>query len=192
MALTTDRGSASSPAPGALELLQRFVNLHEHDGQGRTVDPPLEMIRDFLVSRELLTPDERFTPADRETYLRLREAIGRLVDAEPQDPISASDAEVIDRIGVAAGLHPHFHAAGAPTLEPKGAGAAAAFGQIVAIAFVASFEGTFAQLKRCADDDCRAVFYDRSKNHSGRWCSMSTCGNRAKVRAWRERQRIPE
>lgn len=185
-------GTMSPPAPGALELLQRFANLHEHDEQGQTVDPPLEMIRGFLVGRGLLTEEERFTASDRETYLRLRGAIRRLVDAEPEDPIPASDAEVIDRIGVSAGLHPHFHAAGFPTLEPKGEGVAAAFGQIVAIAFVASFDGTFEQLKSCADETCRAIFYDKSKNHSGRWCSMSTCGNRAKVRAWRERQRASE
>jgi predicted RNA-binding Zn ribbon-like protein len=181
--------TASPPAPGDLELLQRFVNLHEHDETGRTVDPPSEMIRGFLVSRELLTEEERFSTADRETYLRLRDAIRRLVDAEPEDPIRDEDAETIDRIGLAAGLHPHFHAVGSPTLEPKGGGVAGAFGTIVAIAFVASFDGTFEQLKSCADETCRAVFYDKSKNHSGRWCSMSTCGNRAKVRAWRERQR---
>jgi predicted RNA-binding Zn ribbon-like protein len=33
------------------------------------------------------------------------------------------------------------------------------------------------------------VFYDRSKNRSGRWCVMAECGNRAKVRAYRERER---
>jgi len=187
----TEHGT-SSPAPGDLELLQRFVNLHEHDERGNELDPPTEMVRAFLVDRGLLTRDERLTASDRETYLRLRDAIRRLVDSEPGDPISETDAETIDRIGLAAGLHPHFRAAGSPTLEPKGAGAEGAFGQIVAIAFVASFDGTFERLKSCADETCRAVFYDRSKNHSGRWCSMSACGNRAKVRAWRERQRAGE
>jgi predicted RNA-binding Zn ribbon-like protein len=187
--ITAHDARQSPPAPGDLELLQRFVNLHEHDELGRTIDPPLEMIRTFLVARGLLMQHERFSAADRETYLRLRDAIRRLVEADPEDPISAEDAEAIDRIGVAAGLHPHFHAAGSPTLEPRAGGVAAAFGTIVAIAFVASFEGTFGHLKSCADENCRALFYDKSKNHSGRWCSMSTCGNRAKVRAWRERQR---
>ncbi|HEX6579263.1 MAG TPA: CGNR zinc finger domain-containing protein, partial [Actinomycetota bacterium] len=32
------------------------------------------------------------------------------------------------------------------------------------------------------------VFFDRSKNKSGKWCSMNACGNRAKVRAFRARQ----
>jgi len=175
-------------APGDLELLQRFTNLHVHDADGTHRDPPAEVIRDFLVERGLLRPEERFTRADHERYLRLRDAIRNLILAEEDEPVSRTDAETIDAIGQAAGLHPHFHAAQAPTLEPRGEGVAAAFGTIVAIAFVSAFDGSFEHLKLCADETCRSVFYDRSKNHSGRWCSMSSCGNRAKVRAWRERR----
>jgi predicted RNA-binding Zn ribbon-like protein len=32
------------------------------------------------------------------------------------------------------------------------------------------------------------MFYDNSKNHSGTWCQMAECGNRAKVRAYRARK----
>ena len=188
----TIHDSYSPPAPGDLELLQRFTNLHVHRAGDAGTDPPSEVIRDFLVDRGLLTQNERFTEKDRETYLALRNAIRGLIEADEGAPIAADEAELIDRIGLAAGLHPHFHAAHAPTLEPKGAGVAAAFGTIVAIAFVRSFDGTFQNLKLCADETCRAAFYDRSKNHSGRWCSMSTCGNRNKVRAWRERQRTED
>lgn len=179
-------------APGDLELLQRFMNLHVHDAEGTHLEPPTEQIRAFLVERRLLPDDERFTDADRETYLGLRDALRNLILAGDDEPIGAEDAEAIDRIGLAAGLHPHLHAAHRPTLEPKGTGLAAAFGRIVAIAFTSAFDGSFDHLKLCADETCRSVFYDRSKNHSGRWCSMSTCGNRAKVRAWRERRRVGE
>jgi len=189
---TTDftvHDSYSPPAPGNLELLQRFTNLHVHRSDDVSTDPPAEVIRAFLVERGLLSPDERFTEKDRETFIALRDAIRALIEAEDGTPITPEDAELIDRIGLAAGLHPHFHAAHAPTLEPRGRGVAAAFGTIVAVAFVGAFDGSFEHLKLCADETCRAVFYDRSKNHSGRWCSMATCGNRNKVRAWRDRQR---
>ena len=184
--------STSPPAPGDLELLQRFTNLHVHRPHDVSTDPPAEVIREFFVERGLLTPNERFTDKDRETFLALRDAIRRLIEPDDDAPLAAEDAQVIDRIGLAAGLHPHFHATHAPTLEPKGKGVAAAFGAVVAIAFVSAFDGSFDHLKLCASETCRAVFYDRSKNHSGRWCSMSTCGNRNKVRAWRERQRIED
>ncbi len=41
----------------------------------------------------------------------------------------------------------------------------------------------------CSSDTCQWAFYDRSKNRSGRWCSMQVCGNRTKTRAYRARQR---
>ena len=179
----------SPPAPGDLELLQRFMNLHVHDDEDRHVDPPVEMVRRFLVERRLLHDGERFTDADHRTYLELRRAIRNVISAGTGQPITSVDAETLDRIAVAARLHPHFHTEQAPTLEPQGKGVAAAFGRMVAIAFVGAFDGSLEHLKLCADDTCRSVFYDRSKNHSGRWCSMSSCGNRAKVRAWRQRQR---
>jgi len=187
-----DQHDTAPSAPGELELLQRFTNLHVHDEEGRHLDPPLELIEWFLSDRGLLPRGERLAEADLETYMKLRDAIRALILAGEGETISTSDAEAIDRIGLAAGLHPHFHRAHVPTLEPKGAGVPAAFGKIVAIAFVSAFDGTFEHLKLCADETCRSVFYDRSKNHSGRWCSMATCGNRAKVRAWRDRQRVGE
>lgn len=186
------RHDTSPPAPGDLELLQRFMNLHVHDDDDRHVDPPLEMVRGFLVERRLLRDEERFTQADHQTYLELREAIRNVISAGTSQPIAQVDAETLDRIAVASRLHPHFHTEQAPTLEPQGRGVAGAFGKMVATLFVGAFDGSLEHLKLCADETCRSVFYDRSKNHSGRWCSMSSCGNRAKVRAWRERQRIDE
>ncbi len=40
---------------------------------------------------------------------------------------------------------------------------------------------------QCSDPTCVIFFHDLTKNHSRRWCSMSRCGNRAKVAAHRRR-----
>ena len=45
----------------------------------------------------------------------------------------------------------------------------------------------WARMKACRADDCRWVYLDTAKNHSRAWCSMSSCGNRAKVSAYRSR-----
>lgn len=45
-----------------------------------------------------------------------------------------------------------------------------------------------ARLKACDDDGCGWLFLDASKNRSRRWCAMSDCGNRAKVRRFRQRK----
>jgi predicted RNA-binding Zn ribbon-like protein len=39
----------------------------------------------------------------------------------------------------------------------------------------------FHQLKQCGNPNCILQFYDTSKNHSRRWCSMNVCGNRMKA-----------
>ena len=52
--------------------------------------------------------------------------------------------------------------------------------------------GTPAQRERiriCASETCSGRFYDRSPAGRRRWCSMRTCGNEAKVRRHRERQK---
>jgi predicted RNA-binding Zn ribbon-like protein len=41
----------------------------------------------------------------------------------------------------------------------------------------------------CASDTCNWLFIDTSKNHSRRWCSMKSCGNRAKARRHYDRKK---
>ena len=78
---------------------------------------------------------------------------------------------------------------GPPQLEPGATGVARALGRLLAIAFLAEHDGSWEHLRECASDTCTSIFYDRSKNHSGKWCAMSVCGNRNKVRAFRRRHR---
>jgi len=44
-------------------------------------------------------------------------------------------------------------------------------------------------IKRCAGSGCTLWFLDCTKAHRRRFCSATACGNRAKVAAFRERQR---
>jgi predicted RNA-binding Zn ribbon-like protein len=44
-------------------------------------------------------------------------------------------------------------------------------------------------VKQCAGPGCTLWFLDRTKAHARRFCSAAACGNRAKVAAFRERQR---
>ncbi|OGN94359.1 MAG: hypothetical protein A2Z71_09320 [Chloroflexi bacterium RBG_13_50_21] len=42
---------------------------------------------------------------------------------------------------------------------------------------------TSLRIRQCEDDrGCGYLFIDQTKNHSRRWCSMESCGNRAKAR----------
>lgn len=49
--------------------------------------------------------------------------------------------------------------------------------------------GQVDRFRICANDGCRWVFEDHSRAGRRRWCDMTTCGNRAKVRRFRSRRR---
>ena len=49
--------------------------------------------------------------------------------------------------------------------------------------------GDFSLIRRCENPQCVLWFYDRTKAHVRRWCSMAACGNRHKVTAYRGRKR---
>jgi len=48
-------------------------------------------------------------------------------------------------------------------------------------------EGPDARLRACGNPHCSFFFYDQSRTHKRRWCSMALCGNRHKVAAFARR-----
>jgi predicted RNA-binding Zn ribbon-like protein len=69
------------------------------------------------------------------------------------------------------------------TVEPKQLAARAA------MAWSRLHESAPGRLRACANVDCNLFFIDHSRPGTGKWCSMTTCGNRMKVRAHASRQR---
>ncbi|SEM53312.1 Conserved protein containing a Zn-ribbon-like motif, possibly RNA-binding [Luteibacter sp. UNCMF331Sha3.1] len=45
----------------------------------------------------------------------------------------------------------------------------------------------FSHVKACEGPTCTLLFADHTRGHARRWCSMASCGNRAKQAAHRER-----
>jgi len=50
-------------------------------------------------------------------------------------------------------------------------------------------EGDFTLVRQCEHPECVLWFYDRTKSHRRRWCSMALCGNRHKAAQFRARNR---
>jgi predicted RNA-binding Zn ribbon-like protein len=73
-------------------------------------------------------------------------------------------------------------------LEPVESGVTGALTRIAVAMYQAVADGTWWRLKICSDDECEWAYYDASKNRARNWCEYG-CGNRAKVRAYRERRR---
>ncbi|MFI1769575.1 CGNR zinc finger domain-containing protein [Streptomyces sp. NPDC020800] len=49
----------------------------------------------------------------------------------------------------------------------------------------------FTNVKACQGSTCTLLFADHTRSRARRWCSMATCGNRAKQETHRNRAKAP-
>jgi predicted RNA-binding Zn ribbon-like protein len=188
--LTAGRDPGSrAPAPGSLRLIQVLVNTlnteRDRDLLGDGADAA-----QWLVTAGLLPGAARLTAAEHAALLELREAIRQVLRSHTS---RRDDAEAASRLTLALApsrLTVSIDPAGQARLAsadhdpfPRAVGAVA-----IAIAEAGS-AGTWARLKSCPGHLCGWAFYDRSASGRSRWCSMQLCGSRAKMRAYRGRQR---
>jgi predicted RNA-binding Zn ribbon-like protein len=171
-------------APGRLELLQRFINTHNHD-----FPPDWDRLgtaakaQAWLREKRLIAPGDRVSARDAARLRELREALRALLVANgrrtPPDPQALG---VVRDAARAAPLRIALDDAGATSLAADGAA-----GALLAILHEAQMTGRWPRMKACRH--CEYAFYDRSKNQSAAWCAMSICGNRSKNRAYYARRR---
>jgi predicted RNA-binding Zn ribbon-like protein len=181
---------SSQAAPGRLEHLRQFVNtLDLETGEDELADP--DALAAWLEGRGLRSARRRVGKRDLERAIELRETLRELLLANNGVSPQPRSIEALNRVASEAALSVRFDADGSPALLPRGSGPGGVVAPLIAIAYEAMVAGTWPRLKACLADDCRWVFYDRSKNRSGTWCAMQVCGNRAKVRAYRERRVKP-
>lgn len=148
-----------------------------------TFDPERDGER--LTGAFLGAPDA--TEAELARARALRDAIRALAFANSGLPHAGGAEAVIDAAARRARLEPVLEA-GESRLVPRADGIDGALGRIVAAVHAAIWSGEFDRLKACERESCRYVFHDRSRNRSGRWCSMAICGAREKsARAYRRR-----
>jgi predicted RNA-binding Zn ribbon-like protein len=170
-----------------------------------------ELIRDFVNTRELLVDEEELrTPADLGAWLErrgllesgvnpsvedlrraldLREALRLLLLGNNGLGVPRDDAyEVLGRAARRAGVELAFGRSGGE-LVPTADGIDGGLGRILAAVHGATADGSWQRLKACRASDCQWAFVDTARNHSRAWCSMASCGNREKARAFRERHR---
>jgi predicted RNA-binding Zn ribbon-like protein len=101
----------------------------------------------------------------------------------------AEAADVLNAIAAYAPISVRFHSDGQASLEPAISGVEGALARLLAAVPLAQVDGRWRLLKICRNDACGRAFYDTSKNHSGAWCDLRTCGNRLNARASRARRR---
>jgi predicted RNA-binding Zn ribbon-like protein len=175
-------------ATGALGLVQAYVNTVDlEDGPEELSDP--NTLTAWLVAHGLLAPGQSADAGDLTHAIAVREAVRGVISANSGGRVYPLDAATLNEAAAASRLRPHFGADGKARLEPKAGGVDGAMGRLVATVFVAMAQEDWARLKLCDSQTCRWVFFDRSRNHSSRWCKMASCGNREKARRFRERSK---
>jgi predicted RNA-binding Zn ribbon-like protein len=175
-------------APGRLELLQRFVNTYNHDfpRDWDRIGTP-EKARAWLREKGLVAPGDRISDADVARLRELREAIRALAIANHGGQPAAAATESIRRVAGTAQLSVAIDDTGRTALEPPRRGVDGAVATLLGILHEEQLTGQWSRLKGCRQ--CEYAFFDRSKNRSAAWCSMSICGNRTKNRAYYRRLR---
>src|SRR4029453_2911092 len=151
------------------------VDLETDDDQ---LDSP-EALRRFLTGQGLLDTTEPVGPADLALAVEVREALRAMLRVNDGEPLDPAALEVVNRAAAGLPLQVAFDGEGHPVLGPGSPGGPGALAPPLArlSAGVAppSAQGTWAPLKACSPESCQWAFYDRSKNRSGRWCSMQVC-----------------
>jgi predicted RNA-binding Zn ribbon-like protein len=175
-----------STAPGELELVRAFLNTADIESGSDELGSPAKLVA-WFSERSLLESGASAGDQDLERSRELREALRSLCFANSSGEPDPEAPPVLDSVAERAGLRLRFGADAAAKMVPSAEGVDGAHGRLLAIVAESMRAGTWKRLKACRSDDCRWAFYDASKNHSRAWCSMASCGNRAKARSFRER-----
>ena len=147
--------------------------------------------RRWLSEAGLLAPGEKITRADLDRLRRVREALRELVAVGQGSGVkpSATDARAINDVLTGATIELRFTALGPELIPVGGSVVDRVLGSLTGIVARAMIDGSWRRLKVCPGPHCGWVFYDHSRNGSGRWCSMNVCGGREKARAHYRRRR---
>ncbi|WP_167542659.1 CGNR zinc finger domain-containing protein [Mycobacterium europaeum] len=177
-----------TPAPGGLGLVQDFLNTRGIAGYGPDLLADISLAHDWVAgavlawsaARGVDLPPPTFDDAALVKLRALRSKLDSLVNGEAPGGPSAVPASLV------------LSDDGAVRLEPTGSGwrwlASALWAEIL----LSQQAGTWRRIKQCHNHHCGSTFYDRSKNNSGVWHDVKTCGNAANLRASRARRRERE
>lgn len=139
----------------------------------------------WLVSSGMAESMPEVTPEDLPVAKELREAIYALASRKAPAQIRQA-RQTLNEIAAGAPAVPQFKGDGTAALT----GPARALLVSLAREAVQLFGSDMGELvRKCESPVCGLYFVDTSRKGDRRWCSMSGCGNKAKVADFRRRQR---
>ncbi|MDT0449682.1 CGNR zinc finger domain-containing protein [Streptomyces hesseae] len=185
-------------APGRLGLVQDLLNTAAVEAPG-SVDllaapDDARAWADAAVARWTAVtgqpvPPVRLDAEEAEKLRAFRDDLRRMITEGAGDEPGAGLRAMVPYRGSAA---LRLGEDGVVRLEPCGSGRRLLAALVLVAVFEAQRDGTWGRLKACRAPRCRVAFYDRSRNNSGVWHEVKSCGNAANLRACRARRRARE
>lgn len=173
-----------------------FLNSMWHDwrGSGRSEDRLYnpEWLEEFTKEWQLHSPIPA-KPDEFKQLLQLRELIDRMSAALKEGKsLTEEDIEKLNEIMKAGKLERHlvrdnekYKVVMSPIKDDSWkqtmSDIAASFADTIS-------DGDALRIRRCANPDCKWIFYDSTRNKSKIYCDNSLCGNLMKVRKFRAKK----
>jgi predicted RNA-binding Zn ribbon-like protein len=174
----------TSIAPDELRLTQELANTagvpKSAHGQDLLAGPAAAqawldpLLAEWGERHGATPPRVELTGRSLRSLRQLRDRVRALLHG---DPDAAAIATAVD-VAISAG---------GSALTPRGDGLAWLTGAVAIELHLAELTGQRRRLKLCRNERCGVAFHDQSKNNSRAWHDVSTCGNVANVRAYRDR-----
>jgi len=167
--------------------VRRFTHHGVQHAQGDELTGPRELAV-WMSQQGLWADGTKMTAALFDSALQLRASIRAYLECDPAE--RRKDTEAARSLNKAMKSFPLVAEArgdGGMKLGASRRDALAGLSVVVAELYDGSIKGTLDRLKMCAAEECRRVFFDRSKPATRRWCMSTLCGNRIKTRTYRER-----
>lgn len=159
--------------------------------QGQLKPDPRELLATaedldrWLLSAGLATSPPDATAADLTVVHALREAIFTLAGGLGEQPLDPAARATLNRIAAAPAAAAVLRADGQAGWEGSAASLLASLAREAVQLFGG---GEAAHIRQCQSPTCTLFFVDTSRSGDRRWCSMSACGNKAKVAEFRRRK----
>lgn len=178
-----------------LELIADFLNTHdkrqrfENDEGVDSLTTPKEL-HSWLFQHQLISEQEVVTTHELELALNLRSGLWKIIShtIDNDQGKNKADEEGLNQVA----KHFHFRIVfehEAAVLQPDHTAGKRGLGTLLTIILELKRKGAWERIKACSAADCQWVFIDRSKPGTGKWCSMKACGNRAKNKTFREKNK---
>jgi predicted RNA-binding Zn ribbon-like protein len=193
--MATERFGARA-APDGLALVQELINTHATERAGADLLADQAGAEQWLRAaagqwahvRGLEPPELSVSGADLDALRELRAVVQEMLaipsGERPAGPLSAADPATW-RAQAQLVADPQ----GRVAIVPAGTGSDWVASAVWSEILLAELSGAWQRVKLCREPGCRTAFYDASRNASGAWHNVRSCGNIANLHASRARKK---